>query len=114
MITDLAILKEHLRASAEIQNGLIVLYAEAVEERLTAFLDRPVYADAALIPAPGDPDHDPLAIVAPRAFHVAVMLLVGMIYDGEWTQAAPDLPGPVRSLMEPYRAWRDLPEQEEP
>lgn len=39
------------------------------------------------------------------------MLLVGMIYDGEWTQAAPDLPGPVRSLMEPYRAWRDLPEE---
>lgn len=55
MITDLAILKEHLRASAEIQNGLIVLYAEAVEERLTAFLDRPVYADAALIPAPVTP-----------------------------------------------------------
>lgn len=107
MLVDLSLIKQHLRVLHADEDMLIQAYAEAAERQVISFVDRPVYATAEEIPAEGSDGYDEFAIVVNAQIQVAVMLLVGRLWDGEALEQLEDRPPvEVRSILAPLRVFR--------
>nr|WP_280517674.1 head-tail connector protein [Falsirhodobacter halotolerans] len=106
-------MKTHCRIDHDAEDMVLFAYAEAAQAQIEHWIGRRVYARASDLPPAGSPSHDPYQLVADASITVAVLMLVGRMYDDERTGGAnvgfnATPPAAVQSILAGYRVFRSL------
>ncbi|WP_347139439.1 head-tail connector protein [Paracoccus sp. SSK6] len=108
MIVGAADLQRHLRASDD-QLMLVQTIGEAAEVQVRHWIGRPFYEKTQDLPQPGDPEYDPMQIVADGAIKVAIMKIAFTLYwsrGGNGDVVAPAVPpADVQALLAGHRVF---------
>lgn len=109
MIVGLPEMKEHLRVDSDDEDSTIMALTRAAEVQVRNWLDRPIYAGKADMPAPDEEGYDVAQIQADEAIKVAIKLLTDRLYNnrsgdgGSSDDAVPPLG--VRALLAGHRLF---------
>ena len=95
---------EHLRLDDEIDKTMVEGYLAAAEDAAMQFLNRRFFADqAALDSAVENESAGDRPLIITPSIQSAVLLIVGWLYENRGDDLSPDIPGPARWLLNPWR-----------